>query len=299
MGAGFVGQRPQHLRAATYSAQATAAQLENLRLSLQSELAVDYLRSARPGPTDRALCRGHKGLQGLARLDKNASSKRGLIQTWTWPRPTRCSKRRWRKPPRWASSAPSTEHAIALLIGRAASAFLPSPGPVGPPGAGGAPGLPSQLLERRPDIAAAERTVAAANAQIGVARAAFFPALDLSAGAGFQSSKLSKLLDASSFAWAAGATLSETLFDAGRRAAVSEQDWAYYRAAAANYRETVLTAFQQVEDNLAALRILAAEARQQDVAVQASQQQPGPGRRALPIGHQQLPQRHHRTGFPS
>ncbi len=132
-------------------------------------------------------------------------------------------------------------------------------------------GLPAQLLERRPDIAAAERTVAEANASIGVARAAYYPTFNLTGSTGWQSSTFSKLLSASSFYWTLGAAASETVFDSGRRKAATEQAWANYRASVANYRQTVLTAFQQVEDNLSALRILAAETRQQDVAVRASQ----------------------------
>jgi NodT family efflux transporter outer membrane factor (OMF) lipoprotein len=132
-------------------------------------------------------------------------------------------------------------------------------------------GLPAQLLERRPDIAAAERTVAEGNASIGVARAAYFPTLSLTGGAGFQSSTMAKLLESSSFYWAAGVAASEVIFDAGRRRAVTEQAWAGYRANAATYRQTVLTAFQQVEDNVAALRILSTEIGQQEVAIRASQ----------------------------
>ena len=132
-------------------------------------------------------------------------------------------------------------------------------------------GLPARLLERRPDIAAAERAVAEANASIGVARAAYYPALSLTGGAGFQSATMSKLLDSSSFYWAAGVAASEVIFDAGRRRAVTEQARANYRASAANYRQTVLSAFQQVEDNLAALRFLSLEGAQEDVAVRASQ----------------------------
>jgi outer membrane protein TolC len=104
-----------------------------------------------------------------------------------------------------------------------------------------------------------------------VARAAYFPTVSLTGGVGLQSSTLSQLLKSSSFYWAAGAAASEVIFDAGKRKAVTQQAWAEYRAGVANYRQTVLTAFQQVEDNLAALRILSSEVGQQDVAVRASQ----------------------------
>jgi NodT family efflux transporter outer membrane factor (OMF) lipoprotein len=126
-------------------------------------------------------------------------------------------------------------------------------------------------LERRPDVASAERTVAAANADIGVTRAAFFPTLSLTGSVGYESTSVSSLLTPPSFFWAVGATLSETIFDAGKRKAANDQAWANYRAQVANYRQTVLTAFQQVEDNLAALRILTTETHQQGVAIKASQ----------------------------
>ena len=131
-------------------------------------------------------------------------------------------------------------------------------------------GIPSQLLERRPDIAAAERLVAAANAQIGVAKAAYFPTITLSASGGFESVATADLFSWPSRVWSIGAGASETIFDAGARAATVAQYHAAYDNAVAQYRQTVLTAFQQVEDNLASLRILNEEIQQQDVAVKSS-----------------------------
>ncbi|HUD83294.1 MAG TPA: efflux transporter outer membrane subunit, partial [Candidatus Saccharimonadales bacterium] len=163
------------------------------------------------------------------------------------------------------------EHAIALLVGQPASSFSLTPKPQHDKPPPVPLGLPAQLLERRPDVAAAERTVAEANASIGVARAAYYPTISLSGAVGYQSSALSKLLDSSSFYWAAGVAASEVVFDAGRRNAVTQQAWASYRSDVATYRETVLTAFQQVEDNVAALRILDTENGQQGVAVRAAQ----------------------------
>jgi NodT family efflux transporter outer membrane factor (OMF) lipoprotein len=128
------------------------------------------------------------------------------------------------------------------------------------------------LLERRPDIAAAERRTAAANAQIGVAQAAFFPSLTLSATGGFQSSVLSQLFSLPSRYWSLGADLAQTIFDAGLRRAQTDQAIATYDENAANYRQTVLNGFQQVEDNLAALRILEEEAGVQDEAVKAARE---------------------------
>jgi NodT family efflux transporter outer membrane factor (OMF) lipoprotein len=131
-------------------------------------------------------------------------------------------------------------------------------------------GVPSQLLERRPDVAAAERRVAEANAQIGVARAAYFPAFTLDGSAGFMSSTLGALLSGPSFVWSVGGDLAQTLFDGGKRAAATDQALAVYQATVANYRQTVLAAFQEVEDGLAGTRLLTQELEQQKAATKAS-----------------------------
>jgi NodT family efflux transporter outer membrane factor (OMF) lipoprotein len=132
--------------------------------------------------------------------------------------------------------------------------------------------VPSQLLERRPDIAASERQMAAANEQIGIAQAAFYPTLSLSAVAGLQGTSALNWFTWPSRFWAVGPTFSETLFDAGRRRAARTAASANYEGTVANYRQTTLTAFQQVEDNLAALRILKVEARQQHESTASAQQ---------------------------
>jgi NodT family efflux transporter outer membrane factor (OMF) lipoprotein len=163
------------------------------------------------------------------------------------------------------------EHAIAVLIGTVPSGFSL---PVKPLDAAPPPiplGVPSQLLERRPDVAAAERSMAAANAQIGIATAAYYPTLTLSGSAGFESSLLSKLLNWPSHFWTVGPSISETIFDAGLRSATVKQFVAAYNADLAGYRQTVLTAFQQVEDDLAAVRILSKEIQEQQQAVQSAQ----------------------------
>ena len=131
--------------------------------------------------------------------------------------------------------------------------------------------VPSQLLERRPDVASAERSVAAANAQIGVAKAAFFPTLTLSAQGGFQSSSVGNLLSGPSAFWSLGAAMAQTVFDAGLRSATVEQYRATYNTTVANYRQTVLAAFQEVEDSLASLRILSQEREEQEAAVQSAE----------------------------
>lgn len=171
------------------------------------------------------------------------------------------------------------EHAIAVLLGKAPAAFTLAPLPTEKrtltalrarlpdiPA-----GLPSQLLQRRPDIAAAERRAAAANANIGVARAAYFPALTLSAGAGFSSGSLGLLFDTPARVWSLGAVLAQTLFDGGLRDARNEQAVAAYDASVAAYKATVLAGFQAVEDNLATLAVLKRESALQDDAVSAAQ----------------------------
>jgi len=167
------------------------------------------------------------------------------------------------------------EHAIAILTGRAPAAFSLAAAtptqpfdvrvPVSPPG------LPSELLERRPDIAAAERRVALANANIGVARAAYFPSLVLSAGGGFNAAGLGSLFDTPSRVWSLGAALAQTVFDGGLRRAQDAQAVAAYDASVAEYKQTVLSGFQAVEDNLATLGVLDRESDLQDKAVKASQ----------------------------
>jgi NodT family efflux transporter outer membrane factor (OMF) lipoprotein len=167
------------------------------------------------------------------------------------------------------------EHAIAILTGRAPAEFSLPAATAAQPFAAQPPatpaGLPSQLLERRPDIAAAERRVAQANAAIGVARAASFPTLVLSAGGGFNAAGVGSLFDTPSRVWSLGAALAQTVFDGGLRQARDAQAVAAYDAAVAQYKQTVLTGFQQVEDNLAVLRLLEREAGLQAQAVRSAQ----------------------------
>ena len=168
------------------------------------------------------------------------------------------------------------EHAIAVLAGRAPAQFTLAAAPADQALALKMPatpaGLPSALLEHRPDIAAAERRAAAANANIGVARAAYFPQLTLSASGGFSAAALGSLFDAPARVWSLGAALAQTIFDGGLRSARTAQAEAAYDAAVAQYKATVLDGFQQVEDQLALLRLLDQEATLQDQAVRSSQQ---------------------------
>ena len=163
------------------------------------------------------------------------------------------------------------EHAVAVLMGKPPASFTLAPLPLTMPPPPIPAGLPSELLERRPDIAAAERFMAAANAQIGVAKAAYYPVINLGVSGGFESGYPSNLINGGSTIWSAGPNAVWTIFDVGRRRALSDQAIAAYEQTVANYRETVLTGFQQVEDNVAALRILENEAGVQDKAVTAAQ----------------------------
>jgi NodT family efflux transporter outer membrane factor (OMF) lipoprotein len=162
------------------------------------------------------------------------------------------------------------EHAVAVLVGKPPAEFTLPPLPLTAPPPSVPAGMPSQLLERRPDIAAAERAMASANAQIGVAKAAYYPLVNLTGSGGFESGNITTLLQGPSGLWSVGAAALVTVFDVGRRRAVTDEAIQGYDYAVASYRQTVLAGFQQVEDNLAALRILEHEATVQSAAVQAS-----------------------------
>jgi NodT family efflux transporter outer membrane factor (OMF) lipoprotein len=163
------------------------------------------------------------------------------------------------------------EHAVAILIGKPPAEFSLPPLPLTAPPPPVPVGLPSELLERRPDIAAAERRVAAANAQIGVAKSAYYPVINLSASGGFESAAITTLLNGPSNLWSIGLSAVGTVFDVGRRRALTDQSRAAYDFQVATYRQSVLSGFQQVEDNLAAVRILENEAQVQQLAVAAAE----------------------------
>ena len=170
-----------------------------------------------------------------------------------------------------AVSRAQYEHAVAVVIGKPPASFSLPPLPLTMPPPAIPVGLPSELLERRPDISAAERRMAAANAEIGVAKSAYYPLVNLAAAGGFESGSITTLLSGPSILWSAGPSALFTVFDVGRRRAASDQAIAAYDQTVAYYRQTVLTGFQQVEDNVAALRILEHEAQVQDKAVVAAQ----------------------------
>jgi NodT family efflux transporter outer membrane factor (OMF) lipoprotein len=262
------------VKADTFTAQASAATLESLRLTAQADVAVDYYalrgQDTLKEVLDATVVAYQKSLDlTKALFQTGIDSDEDVSQAETQLATARAQATNV------GIQRALYEHAIALLLGRPASAFsipvLPpaTNAPVPPPAI--PPAVPSQLLERRPDVAAAERSVAAANAQIGVARAAFFPTLTLSASGGYQSTSIGSLLSGPSAFWSLGAAAAQTVFDAGLRKATVEQFRAAYDSTVANYRQTVLTAFQEVEDNLASLRILSQESQQQDAAVQSAQ----------------------------
>jgi NodT family efflux transporter outer membrane factor (OMF) lipoprotein len=254
------------------AAQASAADLQNTRLTAQAELAVDYyeLRSqdALVQLLDASVAAYQQSLKLTQALyETGIDDDEAVAQAEVQLQTTQAQATNL------AIARAQYEHAIALLVGQPASSFSIA-AEAGPPKSDvpGIPvGIPSQLLERRPDIAATERLMAQANAQIGVATSAYYPTLTLSAAAGFESSSLASWLTWPSRFWSVGPALTETLFDAGLRRATVQQYQAAYDQTVANYRETVLTAFQQVEDNLAALRILQREIGQQDTAVASAQ----------------------------
>ncbi len=265
------GRVRRTVEASQANAQASEADLGAVRLSDQAELAQDYFQlrtlDAQKQLLDATVVDYQKSFDLTKYLyAQGVDSSADVLQAETQLKTTEAQAIDV------GVQRAQMEHAIALLTGKPASDFsipvaaLSAVPPAIPLG------LPSELLERRPDIAAAERLVASANAQIGVAESAFYPSITLSASGGFASSDISKWLTWPSRLWAIGAAVSETVFDAGLRQAVTEQARATYEASVASYRQTVLTGFQEVEDNLAALRILEQEARVQDEAVKAARQ---------------------------
>jgi NodT family efflux transporter outer membrane factor (OMF) lipoprotein len=258
------------VNASRFDAQASAADLEAARLSVHAELAVDYF-SLRGLERDQELL--DSAVVAFERaLDLTQSRFRGGIvsDADVALAETQLETTRAQAVDLGIERA-ALEHAIAVLIGQPASTFALAPGPLqGTPPAVPA-GVPSALLERRPDIAAAERRVAAANSQVGVATAAFYPILTLSGAGGFESSSLGNWFATASNFWTIGPAALITVFDAGRRHAVADEARAAYAGAAAAYRQSVLSAFREVEDQLAALRVLDEEAVVQKRAVDAAE----------------------------
>jgi NodT family efflux transporter outer membrane factor (OMF) lipoprotein len=266
----FWGQVRRTVEQARASAQASAAQVANVELSVRAELATDYFQ-LRGLDLQKQLLDGtvasyteylkltqvrFKG--GVATDVDVAEAQTQLEQTQAQDIDVSVARAQY-------------EHAIAMLIGVSPSTFSVPPTPL----AGQLPqipvGLPSQLLERRPDIAQAERQADAANAQIGIAIAAYYPNITLSGSGGFASGQPGTWVQGPSEMWSLGASALELLFDAGRRHAITRQAQDAYQQQVANYRQSVLNAFQEVEDNLAALRILDQESGVQASAVASAE----------------------------
>jgi NodT family efflux transporter outer membrane factor (OMF) lipoprotein len=253
-----------------YAAQVSAADLENERLTEQADLAEYYFE-----------LRGQDSLQDLytktvAADQKSLDLTKALFETGIDNDESVAQAEITLENAQETATGIATnraiyEHAIATLIGKPASSFsmpvkaLTTPVPAVPLG------VPSKLLQRRPDIAGAERTMAEANALIGVETAAYYPSLSLTGGGGLESSAIGTLFSAPACFWSAGASATETIFDAGLRRATVAQYTATYNADVATYRQTVLTAFQQVEDYIATLRVTSQQITQEDTAVKSAQ----------------------------
>jgi NodT family efflux transporter outer membrane factor (OMF) lipoprotein len=251
-------------------AQASAADLATVNLSMHADLAVDYFLARSLDAEEQLLnstvTQYEQALELIqSRFAGGIASELEVQQADTQLETTRAEAIDV------GVARAQYEHAVAILIGKPPAEFSLPPLPLVAPPPPIPVSVPSALLERRPDIAAAERRVASANAQIGVAKAAYYPQINLSASGGFESGSITTLLQGPSGLWSIGASAAQTIFDAGRRRAASDQAIAAYYQTVANYRETVLTSFQQVEDNIAALRILEHEAQVQDKAVVAAQ----------------------------
>ena len=251
-------------------AQASAADLAAVNLSMHAQLALFYFQARTIDAEEQLLKSTVKQYEQALELIENRftgglASDLEVQQARTQLETTRAHTIDV------GVARAQYEHAVAVLVGKPPAEFrLPSL-PVTMPPPEIPVGLPSELLERRPDIAAAERRMATANAEIGVAKAAYYPNISLGATGGFESSAIGTLISGPSILWSAGPSALVTVFDGGRRRAASDQAVAAYDQTIANYRQTVLTGFQQVEDNVAALRILENEAQVQDRAVTAAQ----------------------------
>lgn len=264
------GRVRNQVREAQYAAQVSAADLENERLTEQATLAAYYFQ-----------LRGQDALQDLynrtiAAERQSLDLTRALVETGIdSPEAVAQAEVTLRDAEEAGAGIASNraiyEHAIATLIGKPASEFsLPVRGlatavPAIPVG------FPSELLERRPDVAAAERTLAQANALIGYAKAAYYPSFSLTGRGGLEASTITRLFSVPALLWSAGGTASQTIFDAGLRKATVAQYTAQYNADVSTYRETVLTAFQQVEDNISTLRVASDQINREGLAVDAAQ----------------------------
>jgi NodT family efflux transporter outer membrane factor (OMF) lipoprotein len=264
------GKIRRQVESETASAQASAADLANTRLSLQSEMAVDYFQLRTLDADIQLLNDTARSYERSLELTQNRhehgiASGADVAQAQAQLESTRAQAIDL------GVQRAALEHAIAVLIGKPPADFSLPPAELAAEPPDVPVSLPSDLLERRPDVATAERSMASANAQIGVALSAYYPTVTLSGSGGFESGDVAKWLMWPSRFWSAGPSISQTVYDAGRRAAQTEQARAAYDETVDTYRQTVLSAFQEVEDQLAALRILEQESGVQARAVKAAQ----------------------------
>jgi NodT family efflux transporter outer membrane factor (OMF) lipoprotein len=257
------------VRRNSLAAQVSAADLENVRLAAHAELAVYYFElrgeDALKQVLDSTVAAYRESLDLV-----EAQYKAGLANDETVAAAETQLESAEAADTNLGILRAQYEHAIALLVGESPSTFSLAPAPLASRPPDIPVGVPSKLVERRPDVAAAERSVAEANAQIGLARTAFFPNLLLSAAGGFDNTSFADWLTWPGRFWSWGPALTQTVFDGGLRRATVQQYQALHEQAVANYRQTTLTAFQQVEDNLATLRVLSQDIQQQEAAVQSA-----------------------------
>ena len=268
------GRIRRSVTAARESAQASDADLESARLSMHAELAMDYFGVRSADAQEKLLDDTVKAYESALQLTRDRFEGGAAPQSDVSQAQTQLDQTRVQRTDIEVQRA-QYEHAMAVLIGKPPAALTLPPLPLNlqAPAIPQIPGMvPATLLERRPDIAADERRMASANEQIGIAQAAYYPTLSLSASAALQGTSALNWFTWPSRFWAVGPSFSETLFDAGRRRSVKNITLAQYDSNVANYRQTVLTAFQQVEDNLAALRVLTNEAQQQHEATASAEQ---------------------------
>ena len=264
------GRVRRSVEGARSEVQASAADLANISLSLHAEMAIDYLQlrglDSQKQLLDSTVASYQKALDlTQSRYSGGIASAVDVAQAQTQLETTRAADQDVEV------QRAAFEHAIAVLVGKPPAEFSQAASPLSSPPPEIPPGLPSELLERRPDIAAAERRVQEANAQIGVAMAAYFPVFSLNGAGGFESGVLGSLLSGPSGFWSLAGSAAQLIIDGGQRRGVSEQARAAYRQSVDKYRQVTLSAFQDVDDNLAALRVLEQEAKTQDGAVAAAQ----------------------------
>src|ERR1700722_1513266 len=264
------GRVRKNVESSREQAQASAADLATVNLSMHADLAVDYFQARSLDAEEQLLNSTVTEYQQAldltqSRFQGGIASEVEVEQAMTQLQTVRAEA------VDVGVLRAQYEHAVAILIGKPPADFSLPPLPLTAPPPHIPLGLPSDLLERRPDIAASERLVASANAQIGVAKSAYYPLINLGASGGFESSAITSLLNGPSGLWSIGLSAVGTVFDVGRRRALTDQARAAYDNQVALYRQNVLNGFQQVEDNLAAVRILEHEAQVQAEAVTAAQ----------------------------